>query len=92
MLMVRNGQSTMVVNMSKTSAHLGYCKQCNHYALLAAKYGGLCLPCACWSPVQLKHHHMVTLSGTFTPKGTNVVVPVSQVKPGHTCPICKVKG
>ena len=71
-----------------SKAYQGYCKQCNHYALLAAKYSGLCLPCACWSPAQLKHHHTVTLSGTVTVKGTKVAVPVSQVKQGATRPFC----
>ena len=78
--------------MRISKAYQGYCKQCNHYALLAAKYGGLCLPCACWSPTQLKHHHMVTLSGTVTVKGTKVAVPVTQIKSGKTCPICGLRG
>ncbi len=74
--------------MKVTKAQLGYCKQCYHYALLSANYGGLCLPCACWSPAQLKRHHTVTLSGTVTVKGTSVAVPISQVKTGHSCPFC----
>jgi len=74
--------------MKVTKAQLGYCKQCYHYALLSANYGGLCLPCACWSPAQLKYHHTVTLSGTVTVKGTSVAVPVTQVQAGHSCPYC----
>jgi len=76
----------------KTKAKLGYCQRCHHYALLAANYGGLCLPCACWSPVAVKNHHMVTLSGTVTVKGTNVAVPVTHVAAGKTCPVCRMKG
>ena len=76
----------------KTKATQGFCKQCHHGALLLAKNGGLCLPCACWSTTDVKHHHTVTLSGTVTVKGTKVAVPISQVKAGHTCPICQLKG
>ena len=76
----------------RTKAKQGYCQRCHHYALLAANYGGLCLPCACWSPAAVKHHHNVTLSGTVTIKGTNVAVPVTQIKSGKTCPICGIKG
>ena len=76
----------------KTKATQGFCKQCHHGALLLAKNGGLCLPCACWSPTQLKHHHMVTLSGTVTVKGTKVAVPLTQIKSGKTCPICGIRG
>ena len=73
----------------KTKATQGFCKRCHHGALLSAKHGGLCLPCACWSTAAVKHHHNVTLSGTVTVKGTKVAVPLSQIKSGKTCPFCK---
>ncbi len=76
----------------KTKATQGFCKQCHHRALLSEKYGGLCLPCACWSKESILYHHKFTLSGTVTLKGTKMAVPVSEIKSGKTCPFCKVTG
>jgi hypothetical protein len=61
-----------------THAHIGYCKQCNHEAILHEYYNGMCLPCARWDEATIQQHHTAQGNG------------MTQVQQGMVCPYCSL--
>ena len=59
-----------------THAHIGYCTQCHHEAILHEDYGGMCLPCAQWDEDSIQRHHTTQGNG------------MTHVHQGRVCPYC----
>ena len=63
-------------------AHVGYCRTCNHQALIVDCNDGQCVACATWDAASVQRHH--DLNGLHSL--SNRMLPV---KEGAVCPFCK---